>query len=238
MKVKTVRKFVKFYYSWCVEVDINYQDECKDLFKVACFFESENLQELLVAQEIIPNMTVESALYYMNKYPLKRSDYQVNNLGIPTYGSRQFLNDYCLHFISRNFAKAAKYNLKELIYVRHGMQYRICSFAIDYLVQEKDLGTILDYMVMTWGYSDIFGLFENYHKPLSKSCGFDSQHNTRISDIRETDAGKLHLCHLIGGNLKSTSFDDTSIDSADQKAAAFLQNETIFEVANSPSNNV
>lgn len=63
---------MEFYYRWCVKVDF---EECKDLFRVACFFESENLQELLVAQEIIPNMTVKSALYYMKNYPLERYDY-------------------------------------------------------------------------------------------------------------------------------------------------------------------
>jgi hypothetical protein len=53
-------------------------------------------------------------------------------------------------------------------------------------------------MELVWT-CDIFELFDWFHKPLSKGCGFDSQHNTRISDIRETDAEKWQLCDLIGG---------------------------------------
>ena len=90
-------------------------------------------------------------------------------------------------------------------------------------------------MAQVWTNRNTFDLFAWLHESVSKSCGFDSQHNSRISDIRETDAEKLHVCDLIGGydyhrlqklqkgNRKSTGFDDTIIDSADLEAAAFLQ---------------
>lgn len=79
--------------------------ECNDLFKIACFFESEPLQELLVAQEIVPNMTSNSAILYMQEYPPNVNDYNVDKVRMPIERPRKFLNDYCLHFMSRNFAK-------------------------------------------------------------------------------------------------------------------------------------
>jgi len=45
------------------------------LFRVACFFESEPLQELLLAQEIIPNMVSNSALLFIKEYPFTHPDY-------------------------------------------------------------------------------------------------------------------------------------------------------------------
>lgn len=69
MDLKAVANLVKFYYKGTIEIKTSdasqYAYECIETLKVACYFESQQLQELIVAKEIIPTMTSSQALLLM-----------------------------------------------------------------------------------------------------------------------------------------------------------------------------
>jgi len=70
-----------------------------DIFRVACYFHSARMQELLVASEIIPNTTPASALAFLKE--LLKSEV---NKRKPDDRSAVFLKDYCFFYISKNLA--------------------------------------------------------------------------------------------------------------------------------------
>ena len=74
--------------------------EALDLFRIACYFYEESLQECLVAREIIPNMNAYSAMLFLaelcqreSKSPCKRE---------PSERVFNFLSDYCMFYLAKN----------------------------------------------------------------------------------------------------------------------------------------
>lgn len=168
MKPKAVWQFIKFYYKGCIELKSSssptYIHECQDLFRVACFFESEPLQELLLAQEIIPNMVSNTALLFIKEYPCLNSNFNEENQKMPVERAKRFLNDYCLHFISKNLPKIIRSQQSQLAALDIAIQYQLCTFAVDYLIDKQDLDVIVNHMAQVWTNRNPFDVLENIHE--------------------------------------------------------------------------
>ena len=50
-------------------------------------------------------MTANTALIYLKEYPFLFEDYNSEMMKMPVRRPKKFLNDYCLHFISKNLPK-------------------------------------------------------------------------------------------------------------------------------------
>lgn len=120
----------------------------------------------------------------------------------------------------------------------------MCQFSIDYLTDKQDLDVIINHMAQVWTNKNSFELLLQLHQSVSKCTAINSQHNPKISDIKETDADTMHVCEFIDGFnyedlpkiSKSTRKSNCFEESFDKGPTS--QPKPVDEFDFSPSNNV
>lgn len=71
---QAIRSLLRFIYTSQLKSDaVKYVEDALNLFRVAVYFDSPRLQELLLADHVIPNMTSATAVRFL--YEVHQYDY-------------------------------------------------------------------------------------------------------------------------------------------------------------------
>ena len=76
--------------------------EALDLFRLACYFYCDTLQECLLAREVIPNMNAYSAILFLMELYSHTQSSTSQAKREPTERIKVFLSDYCMFFLAKN----------------------------------------------------------------------------------------------------------------------------------------
>ena len=117
-------------------------NEILDLFRCACYFYDNMLQEVLLAQEIIPNMNTYSAILYLIE--ILQQDEVSPNKRKPESRVRNFLYDYCTFYLSRNLPVILRQDQSKILKLDKNEIFNIVTESLYYIIDEKaDVEVIL-----------------------------------------------------------------------------------------------
>jgi hypothetical protein len=109
------------------------------------------MQEYLVASELVPSMSANSALAFLKDLiePPSRKRRK------PRDRAMVFLKDFCYFYLSRNLAAVLRSPCEsELEKIDKNMQYTMVVTAFEYLQSESDIDLILKFISKCWAHSD------------------------------------------------------------------------------------
>ena len=184
--------------------------EALDLFRLACYFYCENLQECLLAREIIPNMNAYSAILFLTE--LYSQEHSTSRKRGPSERVQTFISDYCMFYLAKNLPVILRQEKQHLLSLPQQALYELIKESLYYIVDARaDIEILLDFAAAIIADKDQFQLFGYMHQRMFSCCGFDEQHIPKIGDIRAMDSQTQFSVELMEG------FDYSQIKPRDKK---------------------
>ena len=137
-------------------------DESLDLFRCACYFYDEMLQEALVAEEIIPNMNTYAAILFLQEI-LNQEELSPNKRK-PGKRARTFIYDYCTFYLAKNLPVILRQDHQRILKLENDHIFDIIQESLYFIVDARaDTEIIIEFAADLWSDKNPMKLIQELH---------------------------------------------------------------------------
>ena len=183
-----------------------------DFYRTAHYFKHSTLEDQIVVEGMIPQMSLESAIYYLKGLQrLKESGRE----------SKVLLKDYCSFYLAKNLPQQLRIRKSELQDLDKRLLSSVLQRALLYIEGDEQSGTqdldiIIDFAAEVLADSDIYQLLNYISLKIKNAMAFDTQKVKKIKEfMSQSDPSQQYFCNLINCQLSKHPGDDSqdSLDS-------------------------